>query len=54
MVYRGGSNWTCRHAKWLAGLHFEDKALAATFEHYRSTVELKDSALEAVEADLSL
>jgi transposase len=52
MIYRGGSNWTIRHERWLQGLHFEDKALAATFAHYRSTVSLRDTALEAVEADL--
>jgi transposase len=53
IVYRGGSNWTYRHAKWLAGLHFDDRALAATFEHYRTTVQLRDSALETVEGDLA-
>ena len=37
-IYRGGSNWTIRHERWLSGLHFEDKALAATFGHYRATV----------------
>jgi transposase len=52
MIYRGGSNWTIRHERWLSSLHFEDKALAATFAHYRSTVELRNTALEAVEADL--
>ena len=52
MIYRGGSNWTIRHERWLSGLVFEDKALAATFGHYRSTVQLRDTALEAVEADL--
>jgi len=52
MIYRGGSNWTCRHERWLSSLHFEDKALAQTYSHYRSTVQLRDSALEAVEVDL--
>ena len=52
MVYRGGSNWTCRHERWLSGLSFEEKALAQTFAHYRATVRLRDSSLEAVEADL--
>jgi transposase len=52
MIYRGGSNWTIRHERWLSGLHFEDKALASTLAHYRSTVALRDTALEAVEADL--
>ena len=52
MIYRGGSNWTIRHERWLSGLGFEDKALAATFGHYRATVQLRDTALGAVEADL--
>jgi len=51
-IYRGGSNWTIRHERWLSGLVFEDKALASTLAHYRSTVQLRDTALEAVEADL--
>ena len=42
LVYRDGSNWTCRFERWLSGLHFEDRALAATFSHYRSTVQLRD------------
>lgn len=51
-IYRGGSNWTIRHERWLQDVHFEDKALAATFAHYRSTVQLRDTSLDAVEADL--
>jgi transposase len=52
LVYRDGSNWTCKFERWLSGLHFEDRALAATFNHYRSTVQLRDTALASVEADL--
>jgi transposase len=52
VVYRDGSNWTYRHERWLASLHFEDRALAATYAHYRATVALRDSSLAAVEADL--
>ena len=52
LVYRGGSNWTDRHRRWLAGLAFEDQALASTFMHYRATVNLRETTLEAVEADL--
>jgi transposase len=53
VVWRGGSNWTFKHERWLAGLHFDDRALAATFAHYRATVALRDSSLAAVEADLA-
>ncbi len=52
LVYRDGSNWTFKFERWLSSLHFEDRALAATFNHYRSTVQLRDSSLAAVEADL--
>ena len=38
IVWRGGSNWTYKHQRWLAGLRFDDRALAATFAHLRATV----------------
>ena len=52
LVHRDGSNWTFKFERWLSGLHFEDRALAATFSHYRSTVRLLDGSLASVEADL--
>jgi transposase len=52
-VWRGGSTWTDRHHRWLAGVHFEDRALASTYGHYLATVRLRDTALESVEADLT-
>ena len=51
-VWRGGSTWTDRHYRWPAGVQFEDPALASTYGHYLATVRLRDTALEAVEADL--
>ena len=42
-----------KHDRWLAGVHFDDTALAATLNHYRSTVALRDTALDSVEADLT-
>jgi len=51
-VWRGGSNWTFKHERWLATQHFEDRALAATYQHYRATVAIRHAALEEVEADL--
>jgi transposase len=53
VVWRGGSNWTFKDQRWLAGLHFDDRALAATFAHYRGIVALRDANLAAVEADLT-
>jgi transposase len=52
LVWRDGSNWTGKHRQWLNSLHFDDRALAITFRHYRANVELRDSQLAAVEADL--
>jgi transposase len=52
LVWRDGSNWTGKHRQWLNSLHFEDRALAITFRHYRANVELRDGQLAAVEEDL--
>jgi transposase len=46
-VWRGGSNWTHKHEQWLATQHFEDRALRATYQHYRATVAIRHAALEA-------
>lgn len=53
IVWRGGSNWTQRHERWVAGLRFEDRALSSTYAHYLAAVRLADAALESVEADLT-
>jgi transposase len=52
-VWRGGSNWTVKHAAWLAAQHFDEPALQTTFEHYRAVVLTRDAQLAAVEADLA-
>ena len=52
VVWSGGSTWTQPHERWLAARHFDDRALAGTYAHYLSTVRLRDTSLEAVEADL--
>lgn len=53
IVWRDGSNWTLKHRRWLANLHFDDRALATTFGHYRATIELRERSLDAVEHDLT-
>jgi transposase len=53
IVWRDGSNWTLQHRRWLASLHFDDRALAVTFGHYRATVALREDSLHAVERDLA-
>jgi transposase len=52
VVWRDGSNWTFKHQRWLAGLGFDDRALAATFAHYRATVARRDTSLAGVEGGL--
>jgi transposase len=53
VVWRDGSNWTGKHRQWLNSVRFDDRALTLTFAHYRSTVELRDSQLTAIEEDLA-
>jgi transposase len=39
--------------RWLCGQRFDDPALAATYGHYRAVLEVRDTQLEAIEADLA-
>ena len=43
-VYREGAAWTLGHERWLCSQRFEDRALKATYEHYRSVLESRDSS----------
>ncbi len=52
-VWRGGEAWTLKHDAWMKAQRFEDKALEATFAHYRATLEAREAAVEAIEADLA-
>lgn len=51
-IYRDGKAWTMRHAQWLDSQRFEDRALQATYDHYRAVLEARDAQIAAVEADL--
>lgn len=51
-VFRDGSAWTLAHERWLHAQRFEDRALQATYSHYRAVLEARDAAIAAVEADL--
>ena len=42
-----------KHDAWMRAQRFEDKALEATFAHYRATLEAREAAVEAIEADLA-
>ena len=51
-AWRGGENWAMKHQAWMTAQRFDDKALEATFAHYRATLEAREAAVEAIEADL--
>ncbi len=53
-IWRDGTAWTLKHQAWVSSQRFEDKALEATFAHYRATLEAREAAVEAIEADLSI
>jgi len=52
-IWRGGSTWTFAHERWLLAQRFNDPALATTYGHYRATLQARDAALDAIEADLA-
>jgi transposase len=52
-VFRAGSAWTYAHERWLLGQRFDDPALSVTYAHYRATLQARDAALDAIEADLA-
>jgi transposase len=52
-IWRGGSTWTFAHERWLTSQRFDDPALATTYAHYRATLQARDAALDAIEADLT-
>jgi transposase len=53
-VWRGGENWTLKHMAWIRAQRFDDRALSATFGHYRATLIAREAAVEAIDADLKL
>ena len=53
-IWRGGSTtWTVAHERWLLAQRFDDPALSTTDAHYRATLQARDAALDAIEADLA-
>ena len=51
-VWRGGDNWTLRHAAWVAAQTFDERALNETLAHYQATLTAREAAVDAIEADL--
>jgi transposase len=52
VIWRGGSNWTLEHRRWLETRHFEEEALQLTYSHYRAVLSAREAALDAAERDL--
>jgi transposase len=50
--WRGGSTRTRAYQAWLRAQRFDQPAMTQTFEHYLAVVEVRNQALDAVEADL--
>jgi transposase len=53
-IWRGGSNWSIAHHRWLESQHFDERALELTYSHYRATLHARQSALEAASADVAV
>jgi transposase len=51
--WRGGSTWTRAYQTWLGSQRFDHPALTQTFGHYLAAVEVRNTQLDAVEADLA-
>jgi transposase len=51
-VWRGGDNWTLRHAAWIRQQRFAERALNETLAHYQATLCAREAAVDAIEADL--
>jgi transposase len=51
-VWRGGSTRTHAYQAWLRAQRLDQPAMTQTFEPYLAVVEVRNQALDAVEADL--
>lgn len=52
-VWRDGHNWTLKHQRWLRAQRFDDPALTATLNHYLATLDAREAAVAAIDADLA-
>jgi transposase len=53
-IWRGGDNWTLKHQAWINQQRFDDPALTATFGHYRATLTVRETAVDAIDTDIEL
>jgi transposase len=52
-IYPGPTAWTIKHRDWLDRQRFDEPATAATYGHYLSVVEMRDSTMTAIDAELA-
>jgi len=52
-VFAGATAWTIKHREWLDRQRFDDPAVAATYAHYLSVLEMRDSTMVTVDAELA-
>jgi transposase len=52
-AWHGGSTRTLTYQAWLRAQRFDQPAMAQTFGHYLAVVEVRNTQLDAVEADLA-
>lgn len=53
-IWRDGDNWTLKHHRWISQQRFDEPALETTFAHYRATLQTREAAVEAIDADLAV
>lgn len=53
-VYRAGSAWTGKHRVWLGAQRFDERAMDVTYQHYLATLDARDAAVDAIQADLKV
>lgn len=51
-VWRDGANWTLKHHQWIRTQRFDQPAAQITFAHYRATLDAREAAVDAIDAEL--
>lgn len=52
-VWRDGANWTMKHLAWVSAQRFSEPALQATLAHYQATLDAREVAVTAIDAELA-
>jgi transposase len=51
-VWREGANWTMKHVTWVRAQRFDEPALEAALAHYQATLDAREAAVGAIDAEL--